>query len=162
MNFERAMAIVFELEGGYVNDPADSGGATKFGISATAYPNVDIKNLTREDAIALYRRDYWDKCRCVELPDAVRLAVFDSAVNQGTMTAIRILQKAVNVKADGIIGSITLAAAHNTPALADEFLARRLYAYMLIPQSVRFGLGWSRRLIHIARESFAKESRPHE
>ncbi|MBI5843910.1 MAG: hypothetical protein HZB23_04475 [Deltaproteobacteria bacterium] len=45
-------------EGGYVNDPADPGGETRFGISRRAYPNEDIKALTRERAAEIYYRDY--------------------------------------------------------------------------------------------------------
>jgi hypothetical protein len=60
-HFERAVAFVLRHEGGYVNDPRDPGGETKYGISKRAYPRLDIKGLTEADAKEIYRRDYWEK-----------------------------------------------------------------------------------------------------
>jgi hypothetical protein len=82
-NFEKALAFVLRWEGGYSNDPHDPGGETKFGISKRSYPDVNIKDLTRESAAQLYRRDYWSVMGCDQrLPD-IGLVVFDSAVNCG-------------------------------------------------------------------------------
>ena len=156
MTFERALEIVLESEGRYSNDPTDPGGETKFGISKREYPEIDIPNLTREQAIEIYRRDYWDACRCSELPHGLDLAVFDSAVNQGTRTAIRILQQAAGVTTDGIVGPVTLKAVQQ-PWMIQEVLARRMYAYAMIPQIHRFGLGWYRRVAKVAEAAF-KES----
>ena len=58
-SFDLAIPIVLENEGGYVNDPADPGGETKYGISKRSYPALDIKNLTVEQATAIYLRDFW-------------------------------------------------------------------------------------------------------
>lgn len=148
MNFDLALEFVLAQEGGLSDDPHDHGGLTKYGISQRAYPDLDIRSLTREDAAALYRRDYWDRCRCDELPPTLRLVVFDAAVNQGVPSAIRLLQRALGVAADGVIGPITLAAAHdaNHDALLTELVARRINDYGLQPQFVRYGLGWSRRV----------------
>ncbi len=60
-NFEKAMTFIFKWEGGYVNDGNDPGGETNFGISKRAYPNLDIKNLTKDEAKQIYYRDYWEK-----------------------------------------------------------------------------------------------------
>jgi lysozyme family protein len=128
MNFEEAIEHVLAKEGGYTNDPRDSGNwtggiinskgigilkGTKFGISAKAYPSLDIKNLTRDQAIDIYRRDYWLKIRADELPRSLRLNVFDFAVNAGIGTAIKTLQNACGVKKDGIIGPNTLSGAQS-------------------------------------------------
>lgn len=81
--FDHAAKVVLKEEGGWVDDPDDSGGETKFGISQKAYPNVDIKALTEEDALALYKRDYWDAIGADNLPSSIRQLAFDAAVNQG-------------------------------------------------------------------------------
>ena len=112
--FQKAMARTRKNEGGYVNHPSDRGGVTNYGISSRVYPNEDIRNMTRERADALYYRDYWLKPKINQLPDDFANIVFDNGVVQGQPTAIMNLQKALGVKADGIIGSDTLAASKNT------------------------------------------------
>ena len=62
--WKTAINHTLELEGGYVNDPNDSGGQTKYGISKKAYPDLDIPNLTIAQAMEIYRKDYWDRCKC--------------------------------------------------------------------------------------------------
>ena len=64
-SFDEIIEVVLHHEGGYVNDPKDPGGETNYGISKRAYPDVDIKNLTEDGAKDIYRRDYWEKYRCV-------------------------------------------------------------------------------------------------
>lgn len=149
--FERAFGHVIGVEGGYVNDPADPGGETKFGISARAYPGRDIGNLTIETAREIYRRDYWDRCRCDGLPPMLAVAVFDCAVNQGCRPAGRFLQRALGVTADGAIGPVTLRAAHSADAGAVlvDFMARRAVRYAATAGFDRFGRGWYRRLFLI-------------
>lgn len=82
-NFEVAMAFVRKWEGGYVNDPDDPGGETKYGISKRAYPKEDIKNLTRERAEFLYKRDYWDPLDLDKYPQDKAVVLFNVAVNMG-------------------------------------------------------------------------------
>lgn len=81
--FDKALDFTLRWEGGYVNDSSDPGGETKFGISKRAYPNEDIKNLTRERAAEIYKRDYWDGVGCGTHPLGDSVALFDSAVNCG-------------------------------------------------------------------------------
>lgn len=148
MTFERAAAFVMDMEGGYVNDPNDPGGETKYGISKHAYPNEDIPNLTRDQASAIYLRDYWTPCRCDLLPTGVDLLVFDAAVNQGKDRAVKMLQAAVHVAQDGVIGPDTVNAARGAgSSLLAEYAAQRMAAYGAIPQFARYGLGWARRLM---------------
>lgn len=70
-------------DGGYTNDPVDPGGETKFGISKKAYPDIDIKSLTKEEAFRLYEKDYWNKVVTTNMEPALAIAVFDAAVNCG-------------------------------------------------------------------------------
>lgn len=111
MTFEEAVKYVIEDEGGYVNHPNDPGGETKFGISKRSYPDLDIANLTEEDAAEIYKRDFWDRNEVEELPPHVRYIYFDMTVNHGPRNAARILQRAAKVKDDGMVGPVTRAAA---------------------------------------------------
>lgn len=146
--FDRAVEFILRYEGDVSNDPRDSGGLTKFGISQKAYPALDILGLTREGAIEIYRQKYWDLCKCSQLPAPLGLILFDSAVNQGPTAAVRLFQKSLGVSADGMIGPETIAASFrvNLRATTSEFIARRAYQYALHPEVGRFGLGWFRRL----------------
>ena len=162
--FDLCFGVVVGNEGGYSDDRLDpgnwTGGAvnsgecrgTNWGISAAAYPSLDIGNLTLGDARAIYRRDYWAPIRGDELPPVVALVVFDSAVNNGVARAIKLLQTAAGAAADGVFGPRTMAAvqAKDPTALAIEFQARRLLFMAELPTWRSFGLGWARRLVGIA------------
>lgn len=80
--FELAFSFSKQWEGGYVNNPKDPGGETKYGISKKAYPNLDIKRLSLEEAKEIYRRDYWEKLPSIS-NDGLRIAAFDTAINVG-------------------------------------------------------------------------------
>jgi lysozyme family protein len=137
-DFERAIPIILKLEGGdqpdggYVNNPHDPGGETKFGIAKKYNPNVDIQNLTRAQATEIYRTKYWTPTQCDSLPWPLSLVHFDCAVNQGPGRAALILQRSVGVRADGVIGSQTLSAAATAkePETALRYLFLRLRAYV--------------------------------
>lgn len=117
--FEHAIIKVLADEGGYVNNSADPGGETKYGVSKRSYPNVDIKNLTVEQAKDIYYRDFWltgpyDQIACGPLAEKV----FNTAVNAGNSRAFKLLQQAVNkcggnVIVDGAVGPKTLAAVNS-------------------------------------------------
>ena len=96
-NFAVAVGFVLAHEGGYINDPADPGGETKYGISKRAYPRVDIKNLTKAQARDIYYRDYWKRVDGDNLPAGLDLAVFDTAVNCGVSVARSFLQATKSV-----------------------------------------------------------------
>jgi lysozyme family protein len=156
--FLRAVERVLEHEGGYVNHPADRGGETNFGISKRSYPHVDIRNLTRQGAIAIYHRDFWARSRAEEMPAGVGELVFDVAVNSGAGRAVRMLQEALigagaRIQADGLIGPRTLEAANaldpaHTVAL---FRLQRIRFFTDIvsrnPTQGVFLLGWIRRAL---------------
>ena len=150
--FDPAVAFVLAQECGLSEHSADPGGITNFGISQRAYPTLDIRALTEEQARVLYRTDYWDALRCEELPPRLAIAVFDSAVNLGCHRAAILFQKTLDVSADGQIGPATLKAAWHRQETAEirqiikEFLARRAIFYASLPTWPHFGFGWMLRL----------------
>lgn len=148
MNFDRAFERTVSIEGGYVNDPADPGGETKWGISKRAYPHLDIAALTREDARDLYRRDLWERAQMDELPEAVQFQVFDFAVNSGMETAVRKLQAAAGVADDGHVGPVTLAAvrAMSPCRLLLRYVGQRLGFLAKLSKWDAFGRGWANRI----------------
>ncbi len=148
MSFEQAFTVVIDIEGGYVNDPRDPGGETKYGISARSYPSENIEGMTIERAMQIYRVDFWDRCRCDELPDIVAECLFDSAVHSGVETAIRWMQKAAGVAADGVLGPITLEAVWRYPAalICARMYGARLSGMTDLARWSTYGRGWSRRV----------------
>lgn len=91
-----AIQRVLQREGGFVDNPADRGGATNFGISQKAYPKLDIANLTEADAARIYKRDYWDRINADKLPANIREMAFDAAVNQGVSWTRKALRDSGN------------------------------------------------------------------
>lgn len=156
MTFERAVEIVLAEEGGYINDPNDPGGETRYGISKRAYPELDIAKLTVEQAKAIYRRDYWEPCKCDKLPWPLSLYVFDCAVNQGVVPAIKLLQRAVQTTQDGVLGQQTLTlASRANPWHMAQFMAFRAMRYQSTRNFDRFGAGWLTRLFTVAAKGAA-------
>ena len=109
--WQRAVDFVLRHEGGYVNDPDDPGGETKYGISKRAHPGLDIKQLNKMDAIRIYGADYWRPPGCHLLPWPLNLLLFDATVQHGAYMAIRLLQGPLGVKVDGLNGLRTQIAA---------------------------------------------------
>lgn len=146
--FPELVAIVLQHEGEYVNDPKDPGGETNFGISKRAFPREDIRKLTRDRAIALYRKHYWEAARCAEVPAALQPLYFDTAVNCGVVTAIRLLQLAGHVLPDGVFGNVTKQAADAVTVhqYAEQRLAFNERCIGRNPQLDRFRKGWARRI----------------
>jgi lysozyme family protein len=146
--FDQCFDKLISHEGGYVNDPRDPGGETKFGISKRAYPQVDIKNLSLDAAKAIYKRDYWDRAQCDKLPPQLAYLLFDAAVNSGIGQAIRFLQRAVNLADDGVLGPLTLAAVQRMDAesVASRYLGQRLEFMTKLSSWDTFGKGWARRI----------------
>jgi len=93
---------------GYVNDPDDAGGETKYGVARNANPDLDITNLVWEDAKAVYYKRYWLAGSCDKLPSRVAVLHFDGCVNHGIARANKFLQRSVGADDDGVIGNITL------------------------------------------------------
>lgn len=146
---EKAIEWIIEAEGGYVNNPNDPGGETKYGISKKVYPNLDIKNLTKEQAAEIYIRDYWNKIKGDDLPFPLDICVFDFAVNSGISRAVKILQSEIGAVTDGIVGNDTLSHLASLNYDWKEFLLRRLEFYISLKTFKYFGRGWCNRLINL-------------
>lgn len=148
MEFNQAIERVLGSEGGYVNNPADPGGETNWGISKRAYPNTNIKALTRVEAIKIYKADFWDLIHAEELFDGVAYQTLDFAINSGISTAIRYLQKALNVADDGHWGPVTRNAA-KAMTESDQIMrlnAERLDFMTRLKNWPDASRGWSRRI----------------
>lgn len=140
-------------EGEYSNDPNDPGGETKWGISKRAYPFLDIKNLTREQAKLIYYDDFWTVINAEKLHPAVAFQLFDFAVNSGVETAIRYFQRALGVADDGHWGKISQAVADNT-SVSDQIMclnAERLEFMTKLKNWPHHGRGWARRIANNLR-----------
>lgn len=148
MNFQQAVDRCLGHEGGYVNDPNDPGGETNWGISKRSYPHLNIKELTRDEAIAIYRRDFWDSVRGDALPDGVAYQLFDFAINSGIAVAVRKLQRAVGAADDGRWGphSQRLADATSETDMIMRLVAERLDYMTSLRNWPNHGKGWTRRM----------------
>lgn len=158
MKFEQAFTKLLGHEGGYSNNPRDTGGETMWGVTiAVARANGytgDMRALPQSVAMAIYKKDYWDAVQADKLPDAARYAVFDAAVNSGVKQAAKWLQQALRVNQDGVIGKQTLAAAqlYDGRELAAKMLGARLQFMTNIPSWPTFGKGWARRIAALLSE----------
>ncbi|MBV1775307.1 hypothetical protein KSF73_06225 [Burkholderiaceae bacterium DAT-1] len=154
-DFQPAVIKTIAREGGdrYTETPGDTGGGTKYGISKRAYPELDIRNLTQNQAESIYRRDYWDLIKGDQLTaQAVAENLFDTAVNMGVSRAVKLAQMVLGIKPeDGKLGPHTLDAinaADPNRFLADFTLAK-VARYVAICNKDRgqskFLLGWLNR-----------------
>lgn len=148
MTFDECFEQLLGHEGGYVNHPADPGGETKYGISKRSYPSEDIKGMTVERAKAIYLHDFWGPAGCDAVPAALRMPLFDMAVNSGVRAAVRTLQRAVGEVPDGVLGVRTLQAVGSTDARAirARFNGHRLAFMAGLPTWPAFSRGWARRI----------------
>jgi len=155
--FARSLELVLKHEGGFVNHPADPGGATNKGVTQKTYdgwrlsqalPKRSVRFITVAELTAIYRKHYWVAASCDELPAGVDYMVFDLAVNSGPGRAAKFLQEAVRVEADGEIGPKTLAAVRLLPPseVVLRMRNRRERFYRALGTFPTFGKGWMRRL----------------
>ena len=135
-------------EGGHTLGKGDPGGETKFGISRRAYPNLDIKNLTIEQAADIYIRDYLAPLKADKLPDSVIFQLLDFAINSGVDRAVVCLQRAVGAVEDGRMGPATVAAVkrYTEAEVIMRLLAARLEFMTGLSVWPQFGKGWARRI----------------
>ena len=171
---DRICAITIGHEGDTLDmthgDPGNwTGGAvgtgqlrgSKFGVSAAAYPDTDIGKLTRVDADAIYRTDYFVPIQGDKLPAPLALLAFDAAVNNGVERSAKWLQAAAGAAQDGVIGPETLAAiaavvaTRGGAAVCAEMLAARMDFMARLPTWKLFGGGWSRRLAMLPFQAMA-------
>lgn len=147
-------------EAGFTIDPKDNGNwtggrqgvgelkGTKYGIAANTYPDLDIRNLTLEQAKAIYWRDWWLKIGADQLQPAVAYQMWQFAVNAGMDTSKRGLQFAAKVAQDGHVGDLTLAAvkAADLNDLLLRFNSFCLTHYTSLSKFVEYGKGWTNRV----------------
>lgn len=126
--FDKAFEFVIGVEGTISSDPDDPGGLTKYGISQRAYPQKDISNLSLDDAKAIYKSDYWDMCRCDNCLPPMDIIIFDTAVNMGCSTALKLLQ------------------ASQSPA---NYLLLRVGEYAKFKGFNSYGRGWINRIMKL-------------
>ncbi|WP_097302041.1 glycoside hydrolase family 108 protein [Pseudomonas chlororaphis] len=141
------------LEGGYVNDPNDPGGATRYGVTesvarANGYQGA-MQDFPLSMAFAIYWQDYWQPTGCPSFPLVIAYQLFDAAVNHGPTMAIKLLQQAVGVNSDGVMGPQTQSAVQALPSLsvAVLFLAQREQYYTTLSTWSDYGKGWSLRVV---------------
>lgn len=156
--FEQALDFVLEHEGCFSDDPADAGGLIRWGISQKNHPDVDVRNLTKEQAIAIYQSEYWNVCKCGDMPPALAFVMFDMAVNQGVGVAVRDLQKLLGVKVDGIIGPETLGSINilshiGVKSLVMNLTTERIYRYAALGK-IGYMRGWAKRAIECMSEAY--------
>lgn len=157
--FQTALKRVLQHEGGYVNHPSDPGGETNYGITKSVARQYGFKGSMKDIPMSIvekiYKDQYWDAMSCDNFEFAIAFHMFDAAVNHGLINARKLIQRAVNVKDDGIIGSISLAAIRKTPQLlfVNSFMAERISFYTKISTFPTFGRGWMSRMVDNLRYS---------
>jgi lysozyme family protein len=158
--FQECLARILKHEGGYVNDPLDSGGRTNLGVTQRVWEEfvghpvteADMKALTPEKIAPMYKLKYWNPSYCEVLPKGLDYVVFDFAVNAGTGRSVKTLQQAIGCVADGVIGPKTMAAINdaNPKDLIAKFSDARADFYQGIvarkPDQARFIKGWLNRV----------------
>lgn len=127
-DFRKALKFVLKWEGGYVNDPNDPGGETKYGISKKAYPHEDIKNMTIERATKIYYENYWLKAGCDTLPFPFDIIIFDTSVNMGRRKAMELL---------------------NTYSDWRDYLLKRIEFYSKLKTAKYYLRGWINRVMDL-------------
>lgn len=135
------------------HDPHDPGGTTRYGIDQRSHPKVDVEHLTEEEAKQIYHDCEWTRCRCDELPVGWDLAVFDTAVNIGSQRTIKMMQRAVGVKQDEIIGPMTLEAVKSADVA--QFIDLRETYYRSLPDRLknRYLKGWLNRVSDVRKQT---------
>ena len=150
-NFDKCLEMLLHHEGGYVWHEEDPGGETNLGVTKKVYQDwggtKEMIDLTVEDVAPIYKKNYWDRCKCDELGSGLDWAVFDWAVNSGTKRVSKALQKACGAERDGVVGNKTLALANGQDVkyMIEEISVMRQSFYESLRTFKTFGRGWTRR-----------------
>lgn len=156
-SFNKVMDHIFQWEGGYVDHPRDPGGATNMGITfgtlqewrGELITKQDVQNLTREEAMDIYRSRYWNAVDGDWFPAGLDLVLMDGGVNSGPRASVRWLQRALGVTDDGILGPQTRAAVRASQSLSgliEKTLDERLKSVRQFRNYDTFGRGWENRI----------------
>jgi lysozyme family protein len=168
--FEKAFKILIDLEGGYVDDPNDRGGKTKYGITTFTYNNwyldlvnrgveegwpVRVKDISIEQAKEIYWKQYWIDPEICTLRDELAIHVFVAGVNIGPPRAIACLQKALQVARTNEIDDKTYIAQAAKPLeeIVPAFAGFLYEYYSNLAQFPRYGKGWMKRVFVTLREA---------
>lgn len=150
-NFDKCLEMLLHHEGGYVWHEEDPGGETNLGVTKKVYQDwggtKEMIDLTVEDVAPIYKKNYWDRCKCDELGSGLDWVVMDWAVNSGTRRVSKALQKACGAERDGVIGNKTLALANGQDVkyMIEEISVMRQSFYESLRTFKTFGRGWTRR-----------------
>jgi lysozyme family protein len=154
-NFRDCLELVLKHEGGYVDHPKDPGGRTNLGVTQRVWEEwighpateKDMRELTPAIVAPMYEMKYWRTSYCEKLPRGLDLLVFSMAVNAGSGRSVKLLQDAIGVVADGIIGPRTMAKINesNVVTLIDKFSEARRAYYKGLKLFPVFGRGWTAR-----------------
>jgi lysozyme family protein len=167
MGFKTSLDFVLKWEGGYVDHPKDPGGATCCGVTQTSYnhftkSNKPVKDITKDEVAQIYKELYWYKCHADEMPNALALVVFDSAVNCGVNRAVKWLQMVIETVPDGIFGnvsrtalSVKLAHVKELNICANIIAFRRNHYRACVTANKSMGVfskGWENRVTALEKE----------
>lgn len=154
-NFDQCLEMLLHHEGGFVNHPRDPGGMTNLGVTLRVYEKwtgkkvteQEMRDLTVEQVAPIYKHNYWDKCKCDDLPSGLDWSVFDWAVNSGPGRSAKALQGIIGATQDGGIGpkTLKLVAEHNPKEMIEKMHDKRQGFYEGLKTFDAFGKGWSRR-----------------
>lgn len=154
-NFQPCLEFVLKHEGGWSDHPRDPGGATMKGVTLAVYQSYlgrnaskeELRNISQEQLVDIYKKLYWDKANCDNLEVGVDLVVFDMAVNSGVSRSARILQSCVGAIPDGVIGPKTMNLVSGIPPkdIVIKFSNGRENFYKSLGTFDTFGKGWLRR-----------------
>ena len=152
--FNKAIEVILKHEGGYANNPNDPGGETNYGISKRSYPELNIRELTRDHAKEIYKQDFWQPLRLYMIDNAnICLEIFDFAVNAGPSRAVKIAQMLAGTEEDGRLGGITAKAINEYEGdfVKDYKHTRIIYYENLANDNSKLSIflkGWIKRVDH--------------
>ena len=166
-NFVQSLKHLLDSEGGFTNDPRDPGnklpdgraGCTMYGVTQASWESFIGKRVTQEQmkqlapqsVAPIYKKKYWDAVNGDELPAGLDYLMFDFAVNVGPGRAIKIMQSALGVSVDGVIGRITMKALRDASPeeLIEKFSEEKEAYYKSLPTFSTFGKGWLNRIASV-------------
>jgi lysozyme family protein len=164
-NFEECLALVLKSEGGFGNNPLDPGGMTNLGVTKVTYEGyvnrhvdeAEMRSLTPDLVAPLYKKMFWDRIKGDDLPVGVDYCLFDLAVNSGVGRAGKLLQMALDLPADGIIGPITLRALQDRDPheIVEQISEERIAFLQSLNTWNTFGKGWGRRIALVEQHATA-------
>lgn len=166
-NFPKIIERVLSHEGGFVDNPADPGGATNLGITqavfneylaASGQKPYSVKMIRRDQAVSIYRVKYWTRISGDDLQHGWDYAMMDAAVNSGSKRAVRWAQEIFGVPGlDGVMGPITRSAIFKAPLeMLNLFSDKRLEFVKTLSTWPTFGKGWERRILEV-KDQAAKD-----